>query len=1057
MAQPTKENTVQSSFRIIVIDDDEGLNLLIQKALKRNGYKVDSAENGNEALSRIKCDDNEILLVDYKLPDMTGKQLIQKVVEKFDKTPNFISMTGFGDEKIAVDMMKLGALDYIIKETNFIDLLPDKLNQICLSVDKTIKLNKVEDKLHKQSQLLNETGQMAKVGGWSLDLKTMQPYFTDETYRIYGLSEKIPPSVEEGIKFYAPEARPMVEKALKEAIENHKSYDIEAPFISAKGEKLWVRTIGKVNLLNGKAVELIGTLQDITKRKLAEDELRNANLKLTQDEKNLLSLNSQLSLAQSIAELGYWTYDIESQKPKWTDEVFKMYDIPRENGEPAYNEHKKYIHPYDWDLFDSSVQKLVNNDVPYDLQLRLVNNNNKIVWVRSKGFSRKNSKGETYELYGIIQNITDYKNSEKLLIEQKLLFETMFNSIDDAVVLTDTSRKIVLANNGVEKTFGYKPEELIGKYTEVFYADENKFIETGEKFYGKNAKEGKNLYTTYYRDKQNKVFPGETFGTKLKNTDGEWIGNLGIMRNVSQQLKYIEDIKKAKEAAEKNEQDFRLLFENMNQGFALHKMIYNKNDKPIGFEFVKVSPAYEKITQRDITQHLGQDVYKIFPNLNTKWISFFNNIVKTDKNEQFEFYDKKLDKYYLINAFRTKAEFFAILITDITSLKKYEKELIASKDKAEESDRLKSAFLANMSHEIRTPMNGILGFTNLLTEPNLTGKQKEKYIDIIQKSGDRMLNTVNDIINISKIESGIVETTFTKVNVNEQLNYFYSFFKPEATKKGIELIYKNDFSQKDIIIETDFDKFNSIVTNLLKNAVKYTKEGFIEFGFRAKEKKQFAELEIYVKDSGIGIPKNRQSAIFDRFIQADIEDKNAMQGSGLGLAISKAYAEMLGGNIWLESEVGKGSTFYFTIENRSGSEAKNTKINDNNLSVEDSVTEKLKILIVEDDEISQDLISIFVEKYAKEIIKVNSGVEAVDRCRNNTDIDLILMDVQMPGISGYEATKQIRKFNKEVIIIAQTAFALAGDREEALMMGCNDYISKPINVEELDSLINKYL
>jgi len=353
-------------------------------------------------------------------------------------------------------------------------------------------------------------------------------------------------------------------------------------------------------------------------------------------------------------------------------------------------------------------------------------------------------------------------------------------------------------------------------------------------------------------------------------------------------------------------------------------------------------------------------------------------------------------------------------------------------------------------------MNGILGFTNLLQQPNLSGEKQQKYVDIIQKSGARMLNTVNDIINISRIEAGLTEMTVSEVNIDEQLQSLYSFFKPEAEKKGVRLVYKNDLFEKDNLFITDPDKLNSIITNLIKNAIKFTDQGIIELGYNVKEENGSAKLEFYVKDSGIGIPKDRQEAIFERFVQADIEDKHAKQGSGLGLAISKAYAEMLGGKIWVESEEGKGSTFYFTIENNAGNETKSATKNDGQIVIKDNISGKLNVLVVEDDETSQYFISLVVEKYANKIIAVNSGLEAIELCRNNADIDLILMDIQLPKMNGYEATKEIRKFNKDVIIIAQTAYALAGDKEKAISMGCNDYISKPIDQTKLDSLIKKY-
>ena len=254
------------------------------------------------------------------------------------------------------------------------------------------------------------------------------------------------------------------------------------------------------------------------------------------------------------------------------------------------------------------------------------------------------------------------------------------------------------------------------------------------------------------------------------------------------------------------------------------------------------------------------------------------------------------------------------ILRDITERKKIEQELLRAKNKAEESDRLKSAFLANMSHEIRTPMNGILGFAELLKEPELTGEEQQEYIRIIEKSGARMLSTINEIVDIAKIESGLMEIFLSDVNLNIQMDFIYNFFKAETDGKGINLSYVPTFTEKESNIKTDKGKLNSILTNLIKNAVKYTREGSIEFGYYlAKTDYQGSFLEFFVKDTGIGIPANRLEAIFERFIQADIYNVRALQGSGLGLSISRSYVEMLGGKLWVESESGKGSTFYFTI------------------------------------------------------------------------------------------------------------------------------------------------
>jgi signal transduction histidine kinase len=486
-------------------------------------------------------------------------------------------------------------------------------------------------------------------------------------------------------------------------------------------------------------------------------------------------------------------------------------------------------------------------------------------------------------------------------------------------------------------------------------------------------------------------------------------------------------------------------------------LVSGVNDSELSLELIKKG-AQDFIIKQDLNHNLLQKTIQFALLRKQTEVELKESSEKlVIKNKELAFQNEEKEKRAAELAIANKE-----LAFQNEEKEKRAAELVIAKMNAEESNRLKSAFLANMSHEIRTPMNGILGFAELLKDSKLKHNHQQEYIKIIEESGKRLLNIINDIIDVSKIEVGLMKTDIKESNINKQIEYIYTFFKPEVEAKGMQLFFKNALPEKEAYIKTDREKLFAILSNLVKNAIKYSNEGSIEFGYVLKTgsqstiQSQNKELEFFVKDTGIGIPKKRQEAIFERFIQGDVEDIHAKQGAGLGLTISKSHVEMLGGKIWLESEEGKGSTFYFTIPYN--------KILDEKKVAEKVVIDKeianhqkkMKILIAEDDLISKLFINKAIQPFSKEIINVSNGVDAVAACHDNKDIDLVLMDIKMPIMEGYEASREIRQFNKDVIIIAQTAYGLSGDKDKSLNAGFTDYITKPINKSELESLMKKY-
>lgn len=394
------------------------------------------------------------------------------------------------------------------------------------------------------------------------------------------------------------------------------------------------------------------------------------------------------------------------------------------------------------------------------------------------------------------------------------------------------------------------------------------------------------------------------------------------------------------------------------------------------------------------------------------------------------------------------------IIRDITEQKKLTGEIIAARDKAEESNRLKTRFLQNVSHEIRTPMNAILGFMELLKNPELRQEERESYIGIVEKGGNRLISTINDIIEISKIEAGSIDLNLQPVDIECLINHHYNFLKPMVNEKGLELRISRTENKKFNKIVTDRYKLESILINLTGNAIKFTSRGFIEIGYYPGKN----NMVFYVKDTGTGISADKHNSIFEPFVQANNDMSRRYEGSGLGLSITRAYVEMLKGRIWLESEPGKGSTFFFSVplEKEAGKDSGTSFGDKQDYSPEINV-KNVTVLIAEDDEPGYLYLKTILSGNGIKTIRAVNGEEVIDILKKNPDILLILMDIKMPVMDGYEAARRIREFNKTIPLIAESALAFPSDMEKAVEAGFNDYITKPIDRQKLVSIIGKYI
>ena len=613
----------------------------------------------------------------------------------------------------------------------------------------------------------------------------------------------------------------------------------------------------------------------------------------------------------------------------------------------------------------------------------------------------------------------------------------LFENMPDAFFQTDENGSINFVNNTFLKMFGFESSsEIIGKPSTSVYAhneDREKIMTT---LHSNNIV---NDMTIKGLKKDGSTFWVSLNATKIHTNDGKSAGKQGFIRDISARIETEKQIIKSKERAEENESKFVSAFDNAGIGMCLVDVDGN---------FTKVNNA--------MTSILG------YSKEDLELLKFQNITHPDDLHADLKLLNETLDgkrdnyqlkkRYYhnsgkiihamltvsLVRNDKNEPQFFVSQIEDYTQLEEYIVELQKAKEKAEESERLKTAFLMNISHEIRTPMNGILGFINLLKDQSLSADEKNVFIDLINKSGDRLMETINDIVEISKIEAGLIEIHSETINIQELTQYYFNFFKLQVEEKNIDFKLKNTINQD---INSDKHKLDGILTNLIKNAIKFTDNGAIEVGSYIEADKFY----LYVSDTGVGIPQEKLKIIFDRFSQADMNLNSNYEGAGIGLSIVKSYVDALGGTIEVKSVLGQGSTFTvaipFTPEVEPNTHIEEFKSTD--------LSNKHTIVVAEDDAINYAYIEhLLSEKF--NLIHVTTGEDAVKICKETPQVSAVLMDIKMPGkLDGFEAVKEIREFNQSVSIIAQTAFGFSSDRKKALDIGCNDYLSKPFKESEL--------
>lgn len=650
-----------------------------------------------------------------------------------------------------------------------------------------------------------------------------------------------------------------------------------------------------------------------------------------------------------------------------------------------------------------------------------------------------NDAGKLISVTSLVLDITKSHRAEQNLLESENRLKVLSNASFEGIFILDKGQCIEANETGCQ-LFGYQYHEIIGMHAMDVIAENDR------KTVIQNIAAGfEDPYEATGLRKDGTTFPAEIQGKSIMYR-GEKV-RLTAVRNISRR-------KKAEQELKESESKFKSIFDHSGDGI----LIGNNKGEIIEANqgFCELSGySHAELLSNHIRILFSEETLKAFP-LRFDLLDQGQNVIverdiigKYGNTIPIEMNSKRLNENFLIASFRN--------LTDRheaeKAIREKNKQLTLAIEKAESSDRLKSEFLANMSHEIRTPMNGILGFSDMLNEPDLDVDKRKYYTNIIINSSHQLKRIIDDILEISELETKQIKVVNTEVCINNLLLEIFAIYDTKAKDNKTPIYVNKGLNDRQSTIYTDEVKLRKILNNLIDNAIHYTTEGYIEVGYYFRNN----NLEFFVKDTGIGIKTEMQHLIFERFSQEDKSLSRKYGGLGLGLSIAKENSELLGGSICVESEKGKGSTFYFTVPFNPVFE--NVKIENINNPAKILINEEFCILVAEDEEVNFLYIETLCIKLVRnaKIIRAKNGQDVLEIFASMENVDLILMDIKMPVKDGLEATKEIRKMNKEVPIIAQTAYSRIDDREKAIEAGCNDFLSKPIDRDKFRETISQYI
>ncbi len=993
---------------------------------------------------------------------LTGLQVLQLVKEKCPEIPVII-VTGTGSEEIAVQAIKMGASDYVIKSVKHIKGLVPTIKTV-------LKNKKIQDEHKITLTALRESEERFRLF-FNNSMDAVFLTVPDGTIlqanaaacTIFGRTEEEIKKV--GRNGIIDTTDPRLAIALEERLRTGK-YKGELTGLRKNGTPFPIEISSALFQDSGGNPRTSMIIRDISERKLAEEKLE---LK-----------NAILSTQQEVSIDGILVVNEQGEIISFNNQFMNMWHIPIDVLE--LKSDKQTLH-FVMDSLENPKEFM--NRVKYLYEHHHETSREEIVLKDGRTFDRYSSPmfGNDAKYYGRVwyfRDISDRKHAEEIILKERTLLRILIDNLPVGVFVKDKDYRKILVNPihskqimNHMKYLGLNSEiDILGKtdfevfpkeLAAEFFAEDQQIVKEGSIILNREglafSEEGNQLWLLVSK-------------IPLRDNNGEIIGMVGVTNDITER-KRIEEALASEQylmyVLMRNVPD-RIYFKDRDSKFIriskAQAQLFGLSDPAQAidksdFDFFSEEHARQAYNDEQEIIRTGQSISKeekeTWPDRPDTWV-YSSKLPLRDKEGNIigtfgisvDITVRKEMEFMLMQKnqeIESQNEEYLALNDE---LEQTNKELMLAKEKAEESDKLKTAFLQNMSHEIRTPMNGILGFAELLKNPKLPETKQQEFIRIIEKSGQRMLNIISDIVNISKIETGQIELNLQETNVNGLLQHLHTFFSPEAERKGLSLTFKPGLSDELCKIETDDLKLTQVLSNLINNALKFTKSGTIDFGYQQKGQ----VLEFYVQDTGIGIAPENQDIIFERFRQVDMADARKYEGAGLGLSISKAFVEKLGGTIWVKSELDKGSTFFFNIPYNPKVIIKSEKLLEARLEAKLS---GINILIAEDDDVCMELLKEMLEDEKARLFFAHDGQEALDIINTTPKIQVVLMDLKMPVLNGFEATKLIKRLKPKLPIIAQSAYSFSNDQDKAKIAGCDDFIGKPVKRELLLSKINNQL